>query len=130
MKPVRFIKGGLVLLTVFLSVFCRSDFIAAQTPAAGDEASAPTVRARDLGIPFDGVPGKFNAITDVAGVEVGHSTIITGEGTLSRGKGPIRTGVTAILPRGKKYDPVFGGFYEKSSSDTRSRSARQLQHGS
>jgi D-aminopeptidase len=111
MKPVRFIKGGLVLLTVFLSVFCWSDFIAAQTPAAGDKASAPTVRARDLGIPFDGVPGKFNAITDVAGVEVGHSTIIAGEGPLIRGKGPIRTGVTAILPRGKKYDPVFGGFY-------------------
>jgi D-aminopeptidase len=58
-----------------------------------------TVRARDLGIPFDGTPGKFNAITDVAGVEVGYSTIIRGEGKLEPGQGPVRTGVTAIIPR-------------------------------
>jgi D-aminopeptidase len=69
------------------------------------------LRARDLGIPLEGTPGKWNAITDVAGVEVGHSTIISGEGRLEVGKGPIRTGVTAILPRGKKYDPVFAGTY-------------------
>ena len=59
-------------------------------------------RARALGVPFDGQPGPLNAITDVAGVEVGHSTIIEGSGKLVVGKGPVRTGVTAILPRGKK----------------------------
>ena len=58
-------------------------------------------RARDLGVPFDGTPGPWNAITDVAGVEVGHTTLIAGEGALRVGKGPVRTGVTAILPRGK-----------------------------
>jgi D-aminopeptidase len=69
-------------------------------------------RARDLGVPFDGTPGPLNAITDVAGVEVGHSTIISGEGKLVVGIGPVRTGVTAILPRGKKLDdPVFAGWY-------------------
>ncbi|MFX1537007.1 MAG: P1 family peptidase, partial [Promethearchaeota archaeon] len=60
-----------------------------------------TIRARDLGVPLDGNPGQFNAITDVKGVEVGHTTIIKGKGKLDIGKGPIRTGVTAILPRGK-----------------------------
>ncbi len=68
-------------------------------------------RARDLGIPLDGVPGPLNAITDVSGVEVGHTTLISGEGKLKVGEGPVRTGVTAILPRGKKYDPVFAGWY-------------------
>ncbi len=66
-------------------------------------------RARDLGIPFDGKTGPFNSITDVKGIEVGHVTLISGEGPLEVGKGPVRTGVTAILPRGKKYDPVFAG---------------------
>jgi len=59
------------------------------------------VRARDLGIPFDGVPGELNAITDVRPVEVGHTTLIKGEGKLIVGSGPVRTGVTAILPLGK-----------------------------
>jgi L-aminopeptidase/D-esterase-like protein len=68
-------------------------------------------RARDLGIPFDGVPGKNNAITDVNGVEVGYSTIISGNGKNIRGKGPVRTGVTAILPRGKSNNPVFANWY-------------------
>ena len=68
-------------------------------------------RARDLGIPFEGTPGPLNAITDVAGVEVGFATIIEGEGPLVMGKGPARTGVTAILPRGKRFDPVFAGIY-------------------
>ena len=68
-------------------------------------------RARDLGIPFDGKTGKNNAISDVQGIEVGHSTLIKGEGKLKVGEGPIRTGVTAVLPRGKKYDPVFAGWY-------------------
>ena len=70
-------------------------------------------RARDLGIPFDGTPGPLNAITDVAGVQVGHTTIIEGSGKLVQGKGPIRTGVTAILPRGDRSldDPCFAGWF-------------------
>lgn len=68
-------------------------------------------RARDIGIPFDGIPGPLNAITDVEGVEVGHTTLILGEGRLKVGKGPVRTGVTAVLPRGKKYDPVFAAWH-------------------
>ena len=69
-------------------------------------------RARDLGVPFDGTPGALNAITDVKGVEVGHSTLISGSGKLKVGEGPVRTGVTAILPRGKdSQDAVFGGWF-------------------
>ena len=68
-------------------------------------------RARDLGIPFEGTPGLLNAITDVKAVKVGHTTLISGEGELRVGKGPVRTGVTAILPKGKKHDPVFAGWY-------------------
>ncbi len=68
-------------------------------------------RARDIGIPFDGITGKFNAITDVKGVEVGFSTIISGQGRNIRGKGPVRTGVTAILPRGKNNNPVYANWY-------------------
>ncbi len=68
------------------------------------------LRARDLGVPFEGKPGKYNAITDVSGVLVGHTTLISGEGKLIIGKGPVRTGVTAILPRGKTFDPVFAGW--------------------
>ena len=67
-------------------------------------------RARDLGIPFDGQTGPLNSITDVAGVEVGHCTIIAGEGDLEIGKGPIRTGVTAVLPTGKSYRPIFAAW--------------------
>ncbi|QKG52701.1 P1 family peptidase [Hymenobacter sp. BRD67] len=68
-------------------------------------------RARDIGIPFNGTPGRFNAITDVEGVEVGYSTIISGQGKNIRGQGPVRTGVTAILPRGKNNNPVFANWY-------------------
>lgn len=69
-------------------------------------------RARDLGIPFDGQPGPLNAITDVPGVEVGHSTIIRGDGPLKVGEGPVRTGVTAIFPLGKEGpEGVFAGWF-------------------
>ena len=68
-------------------------------------------RARDLGIPFVGITGQLNAITDVEGVEVGHSTIISGNGKNIVGDGPIRTGVTAIFPRGKKFSPVYANWY-------------------
>jgi L-aminopeptidase/D-esterase-like protein len=78
--------------------------------ALGTAAIPKPPRARDLGVPFDGSTGPFNAITDVAGVEVGHSTLVVGEGKLKVGQGPVRTGVTAILPRGKNFDePVFAG---------------------
>ncbi len=67
-------------------------------------------RARDIGVPFDGMTGKFNAITDVDGVHVGHSTIVSGEGRLVVGRGPVRTGVTAVVPRGDGFNPVFAGW--------------------
>jgi D-aminopeptidase len=73
-------------------------------------------RARDLGIPLDGNPGRFNAITDVAGVEVGYTTLISGEGKLVVGQGPVRTGVTAILPRGRALEPVFAAFYSANGN--------------
>src|ERR1700732_4430225 len=69
-------------------------------------------RARDLGVPFDGTPGANNAISDVHGVEVGHTTLISGTGKLKVGEGPVRTGVTAIHPRGKDAnDSVFGAWF-------------------
>jgi D-aminopeptidase len=69
-------------------------------------------RARDLGVPFDGTPGPLNAITDVAGVEVGYKTLISGEGRLVVGKGPVRTGVTAVLPRGRQgTKSTFAGYF-------------------
>jgi len=73
---------------------------------------APKPRARDLGVPFEGTPGRLNAITDVTGVEVGFTTLIRGAGTLKVGEGPVRTGVTAILPRGKTdSDAVYAGWF-------------------
>ena len=75
--------------------------------------TAASPRARDLGVPFDGTPGPLNAITDVKGVAVGQSTIIRGDGPLQVGKGPVRTGVTAVVPRGRATldDPVFAGWF-------------------
>jgi D-aminopeptidase len=80
--------------------------------AATGRAQEHRPRARQLGVPFEGTPGPWNAITDVKGLEVGHTTLIKGEGKLAVGKGPVRTGVTAILPRGKSTgDPVFAGVF-------------------
>ncbi len=87
-------------ILVLLSLLSLSLSLSAQKP-----------RARDIGIPFFGQPGKFNAITDVPGVLVGYSTIIEGQGKNIRGKGPVRTGVTAILPRGRNNNPVFANWY-------------------
>jgi L-aminopeptidase/D-esterase-like protein len=79
---------------------------------AASDAAQSKPRARDLGVPFDGNPGPLNAITDVKGVEVGYTTLISGSGKLQVGIGPVRTGVTAILPRGKDFtDPVFAGWF-------------------
>ncbi len=73
---------------------------------SAQQAPASRPRARDLGVPFDGAPGPLNAITDVAGVEVGHATIISGDGA-----GAVRTGVTVVLPNGKRWQPVFAGWF-------------------
>jgi len=73
---------------------------------------SPKPRARDLGIPFEGTPGPFNAISDVAGVTVGHVTLVSGKGKLVVGQGPVRTGLTAIMPRGNAgCNPVFAGYF-------------------
>jgi D-aminopeptidase len=91
-------------------LFCSLTSISSAT-AQADPPAKP--RARDLGVPFDGTPGPFNAITDVPGVTVGHTTLISGEGKLQVGKGPVRTGVTAVLPRGtdSMNNPVFAGWW-------------------
>ena len=83
--------------------------------AAGAVAAATggVLRARALGVPFEGTPGPNNAITDVPGVEVGHVTHVSGDGPLKIGTGPIRTGVTVVLPRGRaSADSVYGGFFD------------------
>ena len=102
------------LLLVATNALCREPIKSpppkiVAPPASNDQA----VRARDLGIPFDGSPGPLNAITDVAGVEVGYTTLVRGEGKLEVGKGPVRTGVTAIIPRGHASlnDPVYAGVF-------------------
>ena len=87
-------------------------FLTALLCAAALAFAQAKPRARDLGVPFDGIPGPNNAITDVRGVEVGHTTLISGSGKLKVGEGPVRTGVTAVLPRGKdSLDPVFGAWF-------------------
>jgi D-aminopeptidase len=74
-------------------------------------------RARELGVPFEGTPGPLNAITDVKGVEVGFRTLISGDGKSEVGKGPVRTGVTAVFPRGKSsVDPVFAGWFTENGN--------------
>jgi D-aminopeptidase len=89
-------------LRTLLLLICAGNLGFSQTKA----------RARDLGVPFDGTPGPVNAITDVKGVEVGHTTLISGSGKLKVGEGPVRTGVTAVLPRGKATkDAVFGAWF-------------------
>ncbi len=79
-------------------------------------AQAPP-RARALGVPFDGTPGPLDAITDVKGVEVGDTTLISGEGPLKVGAGPVRTGVTVIFPRGgADADPVYAGWFSQNGN--------------
>ncbi len=94
-----------------LAVFCAVVLVGVMCLAQDKPTAKP--RARDLGVPFDGTPGPLNAITDVAGVTVGHTTLISGEGKLVVGKGPVRTGVTAVFPRGKDVDDagVFAGWW-------------------
>ncbi len=91
---------------------------AARAQDKSQEKNPVKPRARDLGVPFDGTPGPLNAITDVAGVTVGHTTLISGEGKLQIGKGPVRTGVTAVLPRGRSSmsNPVFAGWFTENGN--------------
>ena len=98
-----------------LAVICLT-FAGSAAFAQQEAHSKP--RARDLGVPFDGTPGPLNAITDVAGVTVGHTTLISGEGKLQVGNGPVRTGVTAVLPRGKDSmnNPVFAGWFSENGN--------------
>lgn len=86
--------------------------------ACGSGGAAEKPRARDLGVPFDGTPGSLNAITDVPGVAVGYTTLIKGEPPLREGVGPVRTGVTAILPRGTSSygNPVFAGWFRMNGN--------------
>jgi L-aminopeptidase/D-esterase-like protein len=93
-------------------------FLLAPLLSLAQQGAPKKARARDLGVPFDGTPAKFNAITDVPGVLVGQATLISGEGKLQIGKGPVRTGVTAILPRGKDSmnDAVFAGWFSQNGN--------------
>ena len=87
-------------------------FLVAVMASIAQSDPPKTIRARDLGVPFDGSTGQFNAITDVPGVQVGSTTLIRGDGPLKVGEGPIRTGVTVVLPRGpKNVDPVYAGWF-------------------
>ena len=99
-------------LALALSVAAVTDTAAAADPPAHEP------RARDLGVPFDGTPGPLNAITDVEGVLVGQTTLISGDGKLVVGKGPIRTGVTAVLPRGAESMQrfSFAGWYSQNGN--------------
>jgi L-aminopeptidase/D-esterase-like protein len=107
--PLLNVSRFLLLLLIGLTSAAARD----RQPPPPPQVQSDVVRARDLGIPFDGTPGANNAITDVAGVEVGYTTLIIGEGKLEVGKGPVRTGVTAILPRGHASlnDPVYAGAF-------------------
>jgi L-aminopeptidase/D-esterase-like protein len=92
------------------SVLLLAAAVLALVPAAARAQGKP--RARDLGIPFEGTPGPLNAITDVAGVEVGQVTLISGEGPLVVGRGPVRTGVTVVFPQGRSFrDRLFGAWF-------------------
>ena len=111
MKSKGFARVALLLVLVIVPIIEARE--PQKSPPPKPVIISKAVRARDLGIPFEGTPGKFNAITDVPGVEVGYTTLIRGEGKLEVGKGPVRTGVTAILPRGHASlnDPVYAGFF-------------------
>ena len=111
-KMDKEMKRALLLLLVLL-LFCDAPARQPQQLPPRSTTSQKIVRARDLGVPFEGTPGPLNAITDVAGIEVGYTTLISGEGKLDVGKGPVRTGVTAIIPRGHDSlnDPVYAGVF-------------------
>jgi D-aminopeptidase len=97
---------------ILSTVLCFATGLQAQPPA-----SQAGQRARQLGVPFDGNPGPLNAITDVPHVEIGNTTLISGESAPASSDKPVRTGVTAILPRGKKdSDPVYAGWFSQNGN--------------
>jgi D-aminopeptidase len=110
-KKIRLIVFLLLSLGLVTHVSAREPI--KSPPRVKHPAEVKVVRARDLGVPFDGTPGKLNSITDVPGVEVGYTTLNSGDGKLEVGKGPVRTGVTAIIPRGHDSlnDPVYAGYF-------------------
>jgi D-aminopeptidase len=103
--------------SVARTFICFLFFLCGAVVVSGQSVPARP-RARDIGVPFEGTPGPLNAITDVSGVTVGFTTLISGEGKLVVGQGPIRTGVTAILPRGKDSmnNPVFAGWFSQNGN--------------
>src|SRR6202162_3022988 len=109
-------RNSRMLISLFASVLLLTATVRAQDKTPEKNHGKP--RARDLGVPFDGTPGPLNAITDVAGVTVGHTTLISGEGKLQIGTGPVRTGVTAVLPRGLESmsNPVFAGWFTENGN--------------
>ena len=109
----RFLASPPALVT---AAFC---VILAAAPIVGAQGRKfeREVRARELGVPFEGTPGPLDSITDVKGVEVGYRTLISGDGKLVVGTGPVRTGVTAVFPRGKNsVDPVFAGWFTENGN--------------
>jgi D-aminopeptidase len=101
-----------VVRGVVAAVLCCAA-AAAGAAAPGGAPADRALRARGLGVPFEGTPGPNNAITDVPGVEVGQVTHVSGDGPLKIGTGPVRTGVTVVLPRGRaSADSVYGGFFD------------------
>jgi D-aminopeptidase len=109
----RLLASGLALIAAVCCVILASAPIVGAQGANFERA----VRARDLGVPFEGTPGPLDSITDVKGVEVGYRTLISGEGKLVVGSGPVRTGVTAVFPRGKNsVDPVFAGWFTENGN--------------
>jgi D-aminopeptidase len=104
---------------VLVSITAACCAIVAAAPVARGQGAKfeRAVRARDLGVPFEGTPGPLDSITDVKGVEVGYRTLISGDGKLVVGSGPVRTGVTAVFPRGKNsVDPVFAGWFTENGN--------------
>ena len=107
--PRTFLVSPAIIFCLILTV--------AQLAAAQGAKFEREVRARELGVPFEGTPGPLNSITDVKGVEVGYRTLISGDGKLIVGTGPVRTGVTAVFPRGKNsVDPVFAGWFTENGN--------------
>src|ERR1700732_5072826 len=109
-------RNSRTLVSFFVYILLFTTAVRAQDKVQEKNPVKP--RARDLGVPFDGAPGPLIAITDLSGVTVGHTTLISGEEKLQIGKGPVRTGVTAVLPRGQQSmsNPVFAGWFTENGN--------------
>ncbi len=110
-------RGLLPSRLTLVAAACCVSLTAAPIVGAQGANFERVLRARDLGVPFEGTPGPLDSITDVKGVEVGYRTLISGDGKLVVGTGPVRTGVTAVFPRGKNsVDPVFAGWFTENGN--------------